>query len=139
MDGMDPSSQLQAGVVTSICNLNPDLQEPSTLVTKGVVTIVWPYSAFKGSTAFILAEADFRLRRDRGQVRVELLGPCAKAFAESGVASGDELTLSLDGVTWAEKDARTPITGTPLPWQLQFRRRLLLQVGRHPSGTAASY
>lgn len=130
MTQANPSSQLQAGVVTAIATLNSELENVSTRVVKGVVTIVWPYSTFKGTTAFILAEADFRLRRDQGQVRVELSGPSAKAFSESGIASGDEVTLSLDGVSWAEKDARTPIAGTPLPWQLKFKQRLLLQAGQ---------
>jgi len=130
MGEANPSSQLQAGVITTIATLNSELENVSARVVKGVVTIVWPYSTFKGTTAFILAEADFRLRRDQGQVRVELSGPSAKAFSDSGIASGDEVTLSLDGVAWAEKDARTPIAGTPLPWQLQFKRRLLLQAGQ---------
>jgi hypothetical protein len=123
----DPSSQLQAATPTPVAKLSPDIQDPATRVVRGVVTIVWPYSAFKGTTAFILAEADFRLRRDQGQVRVELSGPSAKAFSEAAIAGGDEVALSLDGVAWADKDTKTPIAGSPLPWQLRFKQRLLLQ------------
>ncbi|KAH6686423.1 hypothetical protein F5X68DRAFT_262206 [Plectosphaerella plurivora] len=125
----DPSSQLQAATTTPVAKLSPDIQDPTSRVVRGVVTIVWPYSAFKNTTAFILAEADFRLRRDQGQVRVELSGPCAKAFSDAAIVGGDEVVLSLDGVTWADKDTKTPIAGTPLPWQLRFKQRLLLQAG----------
>lgn len=129
MSEKNPSSQLWAGPATPIAQLNPELSNVEERVVRGVVTVVWPYSSVRGVAAFVLAEPDFRLRRNKGQVRVELSGPSARAISEIRLAGGDEVTLSLHGAEWADKDARAPITGTPLEWQLGFSSRLLLQAG----------
>lgn len=127
MAAQAPSSQLQSGVTTSIAQLNPDLTDINSRVIRGTITITWPYSSYRNVAAFVLAESDYRLRRDKGQVRVEFSGPAAKAVADAGLNSGDEIILSLKGVEWADKDPRTPLLGEPLDWQLKFRGKLLLQ------------
>lgn len=126
MPAPGPGSQLGAGVHTPIAQLSPELLDIKSRIIRGTVTITWPYSAFRDVTAFVLAEPDFRLRREKGQVRIEFSGPSAKAVADAQLNSGDELVLGLDGVQWAERDPRAPITGTPLDFQLKFHNKLLL-------------
>ncbi|KAF6836795.1 hypothetical protein CMUS01_05275 [Colletotrichum musicola] len=120
-------SQLQAAESIPIAQLSPELQEPKTRVVRGVVTITWPYSIIKKTIAFLLAEPDFRLRRAKGQVRVEFRGSSAKAVQDAGLGSGDEVVLCLDGVELVADDSKTRVPGTSLEWQLIFTERLLLQ------------
>ncbi|KAL2760670.1 hypothetical protein ACRALDRAFT_2050861 [Sodiomyces alcalophilus JCM 7366] len=120
MSAQGPSSQLQSGVTTSIAQLNPELSDINSRVIRGAITITWPFSSYRNVAAFVLAEIDFKLRRDKGQVRVEFSGPAAKAIADAGLNSGDEITLSLNGVEWADKDPRAPLSGEQLDWQLKF-------------------
>lgn len=114
---------------TPIAQLNPDLPDQPTRKVHGEVTITWPYSSVSKSVAFLLAEPDFRLRRDKGQVRIQLNGPSAEAIGDLELGSGDEVTLALDGVEWAkdEEPARPP--GSRSDWQLKFVGKLALKVG----------
>ncbi|KAM0276455.1 hypothetical protein ACHAQH_006720 [Verticillium albo-atrum] len=128
MTESDPTAQLRACVATPIAELNPELQDAEKRVVRGEVTVFWPYSPLRDVVAFLLAEHDFRLRRERGTVRVELTGASAKAIVELGLGGGDEVTISLDGVAWTARDARMPVIGTPLEWQLSFSNKLLAQI-----------
>lgn len=121
-------SQLQAAEGTPIAQLSPEIQDTKSRVVRGVVTITWPYSIINKTVAFLLAEPDFRLRRAKGQVRVEFSGSSAKSVQDAGLGSGDEVTLSLDGVELVVDDSKTRVPGTSLGWQLKFKERLLLQV-----------
>ncbi|KAH0425752.1 hypothetical protein CcaCcLH18_10797 [Colletotrichum camelliae] len=120
-------SQLQAAEGTPIAQLSPEIQNTKTRVVRGVVTITWPYSIINKTVAFLLAEPDFRLRRAKGQVRVEFSGSSAQSVQDAGLGSGDEVTLSLDGVELVVDDSKTRVPGTSLGWQLKFKDRLLLQ------------
>lgn len=129
-NGGPASPQLETATVTPIAELGPHLTDTATRSTKGVVTIVWPYSIVTKSLSFVLAEPDFRLRREKGQVRVTFAGACAKAVADASIGGGDEVLLSLDGVEWVENDAPGP--GTSLEWQARFPSGALLKVlGAH--------
>lgn len=112
-----------------IAQLNPELSAPATRAIKAVVTLTWPYSSATGSVAFLLSEPDFRLRRARGQVRVRFSGSSAKAIAASGIASGDEVILCLDGVEWVSDKDTVVTPGRGIEHELKFTERLLLQVG----------
>jgi hypothetical protein len=92
------------------------------------VTLTWPYSSATGSVAFLLAEPDFRLRKSRGQVRVQFSGSSAKAVAKGGIASGDEVTLCLDGVQFVHDEAAVATPGRGVECELRFAERLLLEV-----------
>jgi hypothetical protein len=113
---------------TPIALLNPALDNQSSRVVHGEVTLTWPYNSIKNTVAFLLAEPDVRLRRVKGQVRVELHGAAAKAVAECGLGGGDDVTLSLNGAEWAKDDSPRRIPGARLDWQLQFTGKLVLQV-----------
>ncbi|EFQ29771.1 hypothetical protein CGRA01v4_03720 [Colletotrichum graminicola] len=127
MSGVQLPAQLEAAEGIPIAQLSPNIQDPKKRVARGVVTITWPYSIVKKTIAFLLAEPDYRLRRAKGQVRVEFDGPSAKAISEAALGSGDEITLSLDGVEFVVDDSKTRVPGTSLDWQLRFTERVLLQ------------
>jgi len=111
-----------------ISHLSPELTEPSTRSLKAIVTLTWPYSSVTGSVAFLLAEPDFRLRKSRGQVRVQFSGSSAKSIAKAGIASGDEVVLCLDGVEWSQDESEMSTPGRGVEFELKFAERLLLQV-----------
>lgn len=112
---------------TPITQLNPDLRPDESFVT-GIVTLVWPYAASKSTFSLLLVEPDFRLRSNRGQVRVHFQGSSAKAVARSGISSGDQLLLSLKGAQWAKDSTVAATPGRGIDWQLQYAERLVLEV-----------
>ena len=111
-----------------IAQLTPLLSTPSSRSIKAVVTLTWPYSSVTDTVAFLLAEPDFRLRRTRGQVRVQFKGSSAKAVRTAGVASGDEVILSLEGVEFVHDEIIDSTPGRGVEFELKFTERLLLQV-----------
>ena len=133
--------QLEAAKKTSISDLSPDLQELPTRAVRGVVTITWPYNSVKNSFAFILAEPDFRLRRNKGQVRVNFTGPAAKTVGECGLGGNDEICLSLEGADWVPEETkkRQSLPGAGIDWQLKFSHKLTLQVSAPSLLTMSTY
>lgn len=120
--------QLATRLATPIAQLSPDLAHQTTRKVHGEVTITWPYSSITDSFAFLLAEPDFRLRRDKGSVRVHLTGPSAEAASKWELGSGDEVVLALDGVDWSKDEEPARPAGSRLDWQLKFAGRLLIKV-----------
>ncbi|KAK7427128.1 hypothetical protein QQZ08_006397 [Neonectria magnoliae] len=118
---------------TPIALLNPNIADQKTRVVDGAITITWPFSIVTKSIAFIVAERDFRLRRDKGQVRIRFHGAAAKAVADAAVGGGDEVRLSLDGVQWEKNETNTQLAGSTLEWQLEFASRLSLIIKRADS------
>lgn len=125
----DVEQLLAPRTTTPITQLKPDLSDQATRKIHGEVTITWPYSSISRRFAFLLAEPDFRLRREKGQVRIVLNGPSAEAVGKWELGSGDEITLALDGAEWTkdEEPARPP--GSRLDWQLKFADKVILKVG----------
>ncbi|KPM41307.1 hypothetical protein AK830_g5251 [Neonectria ditissima] len=113
---------------TPIALLNPDIPDQKTRIVDGAITITWPFSIVTKSIAFIVAERDFRLRRDKGQVRIRFHGAAAKAVTDAAVGGGDEIRLSLDGAQWEKNETNTQLAGSTLEWQLEFSNRLSLIV-----------
>ncbi|KAI1391049.1 uncharacterized protein F4822DRAFT_171114 [Hypoxylon trugodes] len=126
----DPLQQLEAANKTPIADLGPELSDLPSRSVRGVVTITWPYSSVKGTFSFILAEPDYRLRRNKGQVRINLNGAAAKAAGESGLSSSDQVLVSLGGVEWEPEETkkRQSLPGAGIDWQLKISDKLLLQV-----------
>ncbi|KAI1415158.1 hypothetical protein F5Y13DRAFT_196513 [Hypoxylon sp. FL1857] len=126
----DPLQQLGGAQKTAIADLGPELSDPASRAVRGVVTITWPYNSVKGTFAFILAEPDYRLRRSKGQIRINLTGASAKAAGESGLSSSDEVLVSLNGAEWVPEEVkkRQSLPGSGVDWQLKFSDKLLLQV-----------
>lgn len=119
---------LASKIATPIAQLNPDLSDQPSRIVRGEVGITWPYNSVTETLAFLVAEPDVRLRRARGQVRIELHGPSAKAVSECGIGAGDELIFSLEGVEWAKDTSPGRIPGSRVDWQLLFNQKLVLQV-----------
>lgn len=124
--GIPPSS---FGAHVSITDLSPELPHVFSKYIKAVITLKWPYSSSNKTVALLLAEPDFRLRRLRGQVRVQFTGSSAKALARADIGSGDEVILSLCGAEWIKDDQQVRTPGKGVDWELRFRERLILQVG----------
>ncbi|KAJ4408194.1 hypothetical protein N0V82_009768 [Gnomoniopsis sp. IMI 355080] len=118
---------LSSSTATPIAQLNPDLPDQATRKVKGEITITWPYSFVTKTFAFLLAEPDFRLRRNKGQVRIQLKGPSAEAVGKWELGSGDEVTLALDGVEWAKDEEPARPAGSRSEWQLKFAGKLMLK------------
>ena len=112
--------------LTPISELNPS--SSSTNAIKAIVALLWPYSVSKRSLTLLLVEPDFRLRRDKGQVRVEFHGSSAQEVARSGIISGDELVLSLHGAEWSKDDAVGIAPGRGIDWKLDYGEVVSLQV-----------
>ena len=117
---------------TPIAQLNPELPA-QTATVRGVVTIVWPYSSTSGSLSFTIAEPEYRLRRPKGQIRVNFAGHIAKEVSSSGIGSGDELVICLDGVEWEAAATHTRLSSAGHEWQLKFSQKLRLQVSTVPN------
>ncbi|PHH73917.1 hypothetical protein CDD80_3476 [Ophiocordyceps camponoti-rufipedis] len=131
MNSAQPSLEALRGAdVTPLSQLHPDLEDSASRVVEGVVTITWPYSSISLSTAFILAEGDYSLRRNGGQVRVEFRAAAGKALADAAVGGGDELRLSLEGAQWRKAEPSMRLPQGALEWQLLFENRLLLSLRR---------
>ncbi|MCJ1278254.1 hypothetical protein MMC21_006069 [Puttea exsequens] len=114
---------------TPIAQLEPGL-DPFTTSVFGVVTLLWPYAASTKQLSLLLVEPDFRLRRNRGQVRLYFTGASAKAVARASVSSGDQLHISLIGTQFT-KDASTASTpGRNIEWELRYGGRVVLQIHR---------
>ena len=111
-----------------IVQLAPALSSPSTRCIRAVVTLIWPYSSSTSILKVLLAEPDFRLRRTRGQVRVQFSGSSARSVFEAGIGSGDEVLLSLDGVDWTKDESAGQTPGRSIDWELKFSERLVLKV-----------
>ncbi|KAJ1329462.1 DNA binding [Microdochium nivale] len=127
-DGQDVAFKLSSAVPATIATLSPEL--PANSSTRGIVTITWPYSHVRASFAFILAEPDFRIRLNRGQVRVNFKGLAAAAVGNCGLESQDEVVLALDGATWqpANTSRRQSVSGADIDYQLTFSDEVALQV-----------
>lgn len=127
-DMSNSATALESTSHIPIAQLTPLLAAASTRSIRAIITLTWPYSSATGSVAFLLVEPDFRLRRTRGQVRVQFSGSSAKAVAKAGIASGDEVILSLDGVEWVHDETLFATPGRGVEFDLKFTERLLVQV-----------
>lgn len=109
-----------------ISSLQPSSITPTASV-RGAITLVWPYSQSTKQCAILLAAEDFRLRAQRGQVRIIFSGTAADAVAKSKAGISDKLILSLRGARWhASTDVRTP--GKSVDGELEFRNVLDLTI-----------
>ncbi|KAF5656606.1 hypothetical protein FHETE_10916 [Fusarium heterosporum] len=131
MSDLQPSASLLAqGDSLPIAQLNPEVADPEKRVVHGSITITWPFSILHKSIAFLLAERDFRLRRENGQVRLRFHGAAARAITDASLGAGDEIRVSLQGAKWEKNETHTQVAGSTLEWQLEFTNRLILGIRR---------
>ncbi|KAL8651321.1 MAG: hypothetical protein Q9210_003326 [Variospora velana] len=112
-----------------IAQLEPSLVESGRPV-HGVVTLIWPYSNSNKSFSLLLAEPDFRLRRQKGQVRIHFTGSSAKAVSGCNPQSGDNVILNLVGAQWEKDETASKTPGRGIEWQLRFSERATLSIRR---------
>lgn len=112
----------------SIPQLSPNLEDPDQYSFRAVVTLVWPFSSSNRSFSLLLAEPDFRLRNQNGQIRVTFWGLCAEEVARAKVGIGDAVLLSLQGAQWTKHQNLQSTPGKFLSWELQFKYRVKLEV-----------
>jgi hypothetical protein len=124
-----PPPALASVTPTPICELEPNITNPSSRVVRGEIRVTKPHSRVTRTLEYILVETDRRLRREKGQVRFKLRGPVADEVAEWGLRASDTVLFSLDGVHWAKDDAPGRIPGQRLEWQMEFVEKLTLMVG----------
>ncbi|EED17919.1 conserved hypothetical protein [Talaromyces stipitatus ATCC 10500] len=113
-----------------IPQLSPDIEDPDRYSVQGVVTLVWPFSSSNRVLSLLLAEPDFRLRNQNGQVKVTFCGRCAEEVARTKVGIGDTVTLGLQGAQWTENQKVQSTPGKSLRWELQFNFRVKFEVGK---------
>ncbi|KUL92106.1 hypothetical protein ZTR_02233 [Talaromyces verruculosus] len=128
--GLSPS-------LISIPQLSPELEDASQYSVRAVVTLVWPFSSSNRLFSLLLAEPDFRLRNQNGQIRVTFCGRCAEEVARTKIGIGDTVTLSLQGAQWTENQKGQSTPGKSLGWELQFKNRVKLEATRNGKKTAA--
>ncbi|KAJ4010305.1 hypothetical protein NW752_004979 [Fusarium irregulare] len=129
-DSQPTNSLLDQGEAIPIAQLNPESSGQENRVIYGTITITWPFSILTKSIAFLLAERDFRLRRENGQVRVRFHGAAAKAISEASLGAGDDIRVSLEGGHWEKNETQTQIAGSTIAWQLEFTNRLVIGIRR---------
>ena len=122
------AERVEALGFSPISGLSPAVPSSAEKKVKATVTLLWPYSSSTKSVALLLAEPDFRLRKERGQIRVRFLGPSAQAVARSQVGIGDGIVLSLSGAKWTEQTAGLNTPGKSLEAELSFQQRVSMKV-----------
>lgn len=120
---------MATATLTPIAALEPGLDADNTSVN-GIVTLIWPYASSSQTLSLLLVDPDFRLRRNRGQVRVFFIGASAKAVARAHIASGDGLLLELKGAKWAKDGSAASTPGKGIEWELRFGGKVALQIQR---------
>ncbi|KAL9044796.1 MAG: hypothetical protein Q9214_002094 [Letrouitia sp. 1 TL-2023] len=126
---MAVNGHLESSNRISIAELEPSVISQDAFI-EGVVTLIWPYSSSDKSFSILLVEADFRLRRHKGQVRVHFTNSSAKAAAKSRISSGDQVRIKLAGAQWEKDETTSSTPGKGIGWELRFCERLVLQILR---------
>ncbi|KAK0264738.1 hypothetical protein LTS09_001145 [Friedmanniomyces endolithicus] len=111
-------------------SLTPDTAPPPDASIRGIVTLSWPYSSSTQQCALLLADPDFRLRKQKGQVRVCFTGDAAAAVARAHLGVGDEVVLRLQGSSWADRVDATRTPGRSVDGELSFGRHVELTIKR---------
>ncbi|KAI4145665.1 MAG: hypothetical protein LQ341_002307 [Variospora aurantia] len=120
-----------------IAQLEPSLVESGRPVY-GVVTLIWPYSTSNKSFSLLLAEPDFRLRHQNGQVRIHFTGSSAKVVSGYNPQSGDNVILNLVGAQWEKDETASKTPGRGIEWQIRFSERATLRAFASTHGYLSS-
>lgn len=108
-----------------LAELDPAAIVGTSAHLSAVVTLKWPFSPSSSSLSITASEEDFRLRLDRGQLRVNFNGPCASAVEARGLQIGDKVVINLEGASYEEL---ANATSRDVPWALTFTSRLVMKV-----------
>ncbi|PWW72750.1 hypothetical protein C7212DRAFT_285780 [Tuber magnatum] len=97
--------------------------EPGSLVA--IISLLWPFSPSSSSLSILASEKDFRLRKNRGQVRVNFKGLAASAVDQAKLQIGDRVVISLEGAEFQPLDDATE---RDVPWVVVYSTRLAMKV-----------
>ncbi|KAF7166778.1 hypothetical protein CNMCM5623_000285 [Aspergillus felis] len=125
-----PVSEPLRPTAIPIAQISPDADRILERSIHAIVTLIWPYSSSNKSLSLLLAEPDFRLRRNNGQVKVVFRGCAAEAVAKSQVGIGDHVYLGLAGSKFVPSEAAARTPGKCVPWDVQLDDRVLLEIWR---------
>ncbi|RHZ69576.1 hypothetical protein CDV55_104162 [Aspergillus turcosus] len=125
-----PISEPLRSTAISIAQISPGADRILERSIHAIVTLVWPYSSSNKSLSLLLAEPDFRLRRNNGQVKVVFHGCAAEAVAKSQVGIGDHVYLGLTGSKFVASEAAVQTPGKCVPWEVHLDDRVLLEIWR---------
>lgn len=123
-----PISEPLRSTALPIAQISPEVHRISEKSIHAIVTLVWPYSSSNKCLSLLLAEPDFRLRRNNGQVKVVFRGRAAEAVAKSQVGIGDHVYLALAGSKFVPSEAVAQTPGKCVSWDVQLDDRVLLEV-----------
>ncbi|TGZ77733.1 hypothetical protein EX30DRAFT_176779 [Ascodesmis nigricans] len=107
-----------------LANLSPEIASAHPSFIKGVTTLIWPFSQSAQTFSILLCEEDFRLRMNRGQLRLNFKGPSAKEVA-TRVDIGNKVALVLEGVEWEELGEATK---RDVPWSVNVRGGVRIKI-----------
>lgn len=127
---MENTSSNESGRQIQIRDLSPDLGKQNYSF-HAVVTLVWPYSSSNHQLCLLLAESDFLLRRQNGQVKAIFHGSCAENVARAKVGIGDQVVLSVNYARWAENGETTSSLGRGIRWDLHYEGGIDMKVMYH--------
>ena len=114
----------------SIAQLDPQAPLNADSSISAIVTLLWPYSSSTRSLALLCAEHDFRLRKNKGQVRVQFKSAAAREVASSGVGIGDSVKISLRGARLTQDNTAPKTPGRSVDGELLFTNQLDLEIQR---------
>ncbi|CUS10565.1 unnamed protein product [Tuber aestivum] len=97
--------------------------EPEFLVA--IISLLWPFSPSSSSLSILASEKDFRLRKNRGQVRINFKGLAASAVDRTELQIGDRVVISLEGAQFQPLDDATE---RDVPWVVVYSTRLAMKV-----------
>ncbi|CAZ81201.1 unnamed protein product [Tuber melanosporum] len=97
--------------------------EPGFFVA--IISLLWPFSPSSSSLSILASEKDFRLRKNRGQVRVNFTGLAASVVDQTKLQIGDRVIISLEGVEFQPLDDATE---RDVPWVVVYSTRLAMKV-----------
>ncbi|KAF7116330.1 hypothetical protein CNMCM5793_004496 [Aspergillus hiratsukae] len=125
-----PISEPLRSTAIPIAQISPGADRILERSIHAIVTLVWPYSSSNKSLSLLLAEPDFRLRRNNGQVKVVFHGRAAEAVAKSQVGIGDQVYLGLAGSKFVTSEAVAQTPGKCVPWDVHLDDRVSLEIWR---------
>ena len=118
-DSLWPSKQVL------LASLAPGASDSEPKFLVAIISLLWPFSPSSSSLSVLASEEDFRLRKNRGQVRINFKGLPASAVDRTKLQIGDRVIISLEGAEFQPLDDATE---RDVPWIVVYSTRLAMKV-----------
>ncbi|KAG0633197.1 hypothetical protein HOY80DRAFT_1141601 [Tuber brumale] len=119
IDSSWPSKQVP------LASLAPGIHDNEPEFFVAIISLLWPFSPSSSSLSILASEKDFRLRKNRGQVRINFKGLAASAVDQTKLQIGDRVIISLEGAEFQPLDDATE---RDVPWVVMYSTRLAMKV-----------